>query len=78
MSEPWTDEEFLGYVDLHSRTELALFHRDHVKRLCELSGAQWVGRMRDFEPLHYHDIKPALEEARVRLATQQPATRGEE
>lgn len=27
-----TDDEFLGYVDLHSRTERALFLRKHVPR----------------------------------------------
>ena len=26
------DEHFLGYVDLHSRTPRALFHRDDVAR----------------------------------------------
>lgn len=36
--EDWSDEEFLGYVDLHSRTERALFHAEHVRRLYKMAG----------------------------------------
>lgn len=38
MSKDWTDDSFLGYVELHSRTERALFHRVHVARLFKLAG----------------------------------------
>lgn len=53
------DEEFLGYVEIHSRTELALFHIDHICRLYELAGitppvlrGSWYGAHSDFaQPL---------------------------
>lgn len=32
------DERFIGYCELHSRTERALFHRQHVERLFALAG----------------------------------------
>jgi hypothetical protein len=34
-----TDDEFLGYVLIHSETELHLFSGAQIKRLCELAGA---------------------------------------
>lgn len=36
-AEEWSDEEFLGYVEIHSCTDRALFHRDHVLRLYKLA-----------------------------------------
>jgi hypothetical protein len=39
MAEPFeNDESFLGYVEIHSQTPRALFHRDHVFRLFRLAG----------------------------------------
>lgn len=38
VRDDWDDESFLGYVEIHSRTELALFHRDHAIRLIKLAG----------------------------------------
>lgn len=38
MSDTWTDEEFLGYVEIHSQSERALFIAEHVNRLLELAG----------------------------------------
>lgn len=35
---PWSDEEFLGYVDLHCETDQHLFSREHVQRLLRLAG----------------------------------------
>ena len=65
-----TDESFLGYVDLHSRTDLALFHQGHVQRFVRLAGAESVAqwdRRRDFVAMHHYDIAPLLKEAYVRL-----------
>lgn len=36
-AEAMTDEQFLNYVTLHSRTERALFSYDQVKRLYKLA-----------------------------------------
>jgi hypothetical protein len=32
------DQELIHYCRIHSDTERALFHRDHVKRILELAG----------------------------------------
>jgi len=42
MSDGLTDEEFLGYVELHSRTERHLFSKEHAKRLWDLAGRTWT------------------------------------
>ncbi len=66
----WTDEQFLSYVDLHSRTPRALFSRMHAERLYRLAGreldehvrnssAQWVS-------MKHEDIAEVLAEARHR------------
>lgn len=36
-NEEWSDEEFLGYVEIHSRTERALFSGAHVLRFLKLA-----------------------------------------
>ena len=36
-----TDEELLGYAEIHCRTEVAAFHVDHVNRILALAGANW-------------------------------------
>ena len=36
-----TDEELLGYAEIHCRTDLGLFRKDHVNRLLALAGANW-------------------------------------
>lgn len=33
-----TDSEFLGYVEIHSRTERALFSQAHAQRLLRMAG----------------------------------------
>jgi hypothetical protein len=66
----WTDEELLGYVELHSMTERALFHVSHVNRLLELAGNPGRFDGNGFTDLHYQDAKPLIEEARRRLAEQ--------
>ena len=36
-----TDEELLGYAEIHCRTEVAAFHVDHLNRILALAGADW-------------------------------------
>lgn len=47
-SENWTDEEFLRYVETHSRTERHMFSLAHAKRLVELAGHDSSGLHSDF------------------------------
>jgi hypothetical protein len=65
-----TDDELLGYASIHCRTERALFHRDHVRRLYKLARQEppalpeWVTMREDVaDPL----IKRARGFARLRL-----------
>jgi hypothetical protein len=38
MNDFDSDEKFLGYVYLHSQTELALFSKVHINRLLKFAG----------------------------------------
>lgn len=38
MSDGMTDEDLTGYARIHCRTERALFHASHIRRLLELAG----------------------------------------
>jgi hypothetical protein len=40
ITPEWTDEELIDYCEYHSRTEVALFHRDHIERICKLAGRE--------------------------------------
>lgn len=33
-----SDEDLIGYCEIHCRTQRALFHRDHVNRMLVLAG----------------------------------------
>lgn len=64
----WTDKELLSYIDLHSRTERALLHIDHINRLLELAGHPKISGVVGFAALHYEQAAPLIAEARRRLA----------
>lgn len=42
MSDEWTDEEFLRYVEAHSETPRALFSMAHVNRLLKTAGKKEI------------------------------------
>lgn len=63
----WDDESFLGYVETHSRTELALFHRDHVLRLLELAGREPPDHIGAFVSVQADVADVLVSEARERL-----------
>ncbi len=65
----WSDAEFLGYVDEHSRTDLALFSREHVNRLLRLAGREEITDLPSFVGMHRCDISDIIETARGRLET---------
>lgn len=60
-----TDEELLGYATHHARTDVAEFHKDHVKRLFELAG---VAPSQDFDARAFWRIEPEVADELVRRA----------
>lgn len=66
MSE-WTDEEFLGYFELHSRTERALFHRGHVERLLKMAGRPVPERLGEWMAVHDEVADPLIAQARANV-----------
>jgi hypothetical protein len=64
-----TDDELLGYAQLHSRTERALFHKGHVRRLLELAGRKVPDMLdqREFWSIDQYDMDPLVKEARERI-----------
>lgn len=68
-ADDWTNEFFLDYCSIHSETERALFHTDHLRRLLSLAGAE-----EEFEPFrgnwmsaHADVVKPLVARARERM-----------
>ena len=62
------DEDLLGYFEIHSRTERALFHRDHVARLLKLAGENsTLGHVAEFIAVGYEMSDPLVARARTRL-----------
>jgi hypothetical protein len=75
-----SDESFLGYVEIHSQTERALFHRDHVVRFLKLAGIWGEGNaakyyLPDFSSMHWSDIEPTMKLARRRLTEPRPTAK---
>lgn len=48
----WSDEELIGYAELHSRSELALFACAHVNRLLVLAGEKPLRSDKGFISVH--------------------------
>src|SRR5574342_590215 len=68
-SRSMTDEQLLDYVEAHSKTELALFHRVHAIRVLDLAGVEHssVEEYCEFIEWHYWNAIPYIREARARL-----------
>lgn len=61
-----TDEEFLGYVRIHSTTDRALFSGEQLTRLLRLSGSAWtVGE--GWYGFRSWDAEPLIQKAEERL-----------
>jgi hypothetical protein len=69
----WSDDKLLGYIEEHSKTPRALFHKDDIFRLILLANgdcehikqyALWP----TFMYVPHHDAAPLLERARRRIA----------
>ena len=65
------EEDFLVYVEIHSRTELALFHREQVDRLCGMADIyfMWYGPVPVFISVPAYIAEPMVRAARERLQT---------
>jgi hypothetical protein len=68
VADNWSDDEFLGYFELHARTELALFCRAHVVRLLKMAGHEPSSRLGEWISVHSEVADPLIAEARARLA----------
>lgn len=64
----WSDEEFLGYFELHSRTDLALFHRGHVERLLKMAGQPIPAGLGEWTSVRHDVADPLIAQARAVLA----------
>lgn len=70
MSDDWTDEEFLDYVDLHSRTDLHLFSKEHARRLAKLSGAHVYEPLPEFVHINQWNATKLIAAAKERIAAE--------
>lgn len=50
-----TDDELIEYARHHCRTELALFHAEHLRRLCALAGVGVEGTLADSDAFFAFD-----------------------
>ena len=73
-----TDEELIGYCELHCTTERALFHVDHLDRMLELAGRpdgyvktckDWVTK---WYSVHEDEMLPLCNLARERMRANDP------
>jgi hypothetical protein len=72
------DDELLGYLSIHCRTDLGLVHRDHLKRLFELAGEPVPEMLtgRDFWNTDPEVIDPLVAKAQARLASRRRPPQG--
>ena len=69
----FTDYELVEYIDTHSRTERALVHREHVRRLLTLAGRAVPDDLPAFVGVHYCDCRAIIEDARASVKAAQDA-----
>jgi hypothetical protein len=72
-----TDEEFLGYVEYHCRTERALFEGAHVKRLLELAGEFREANSRSVHPNEFVVMRPEFADPLIKKARERMALVGD-
>ena len=65
MSDEMSDADFIGYCEIHSKSERALFCRRDVNRLLELAGMQ-ADEWREWVSWHYGDMKAILKRAKLK------------
>ena len=62
-----TDADLVGYCDLHCRTEVALFHRSQVARICALAGVELDAHWPVWASVRAETMLPLVAKARDRL-----------
>lgn len=62
-----TDEELLGYCELHCRTDVALFHIDQVRRVCVIADVDLDPFWPNWCSVGETTMLPLVEKARARL-----------
>lgn len=63
-----TDTEMVEYVNTHSRTPRALFHRDHINQMMEFTGQPTIGSHEgEWFVWCYEDAKKTIDKARRQL-----------
>jgi hypothetical protein len=67
-NDGWTNEELIGYCDIHLEAPRALFHIGHVKRMLCLAGmSELAGQIHgEWHSLH-EDMQQLVKLARARL-----------
>jgi len=67
----WSDQDFLEYIDIHSRTELALVANKDVRRLLKLAGREMPCHLEQvgWISCKHYDIAEILSDARKATST---------
>ncbi len=72
-SDNWTDKELMGYFVIHAKTDRALFHVDHVRRMLCLAEEGNTVPLPDggFVAIHYSDWKDEIDQAYAKAFTKE-------
>ncbi len=70
-SDNWTDKELMGYFVIHAKTDRALFHVDHIRRMFALAGVDVTLNRGDFHAVHYVDFKVEIDRAYAKAFTKE-------
>jgi hypothetical protein len=63
-----TDDEFIDYVETHSQTDRALFHREHIMRIAALAGREAPELRGEWYAMRAPVAHPMVAEARSRIS----------
>jgi len=69
-----TDEDLLGYCEIHCKTERALFHHTDIERVYALAGCPrtFHPEYEDFVTVFEDEMMPLIKLARERMANPPP------
>ena len=62
----WTDEELIGYCEIHCQTDVAAFHKAHIRRMMMLAGYAEPELRNEFYTMH-DEMKTLCLKARENL-----------
>ena len=65
----WSDDELIGYCDIHAESERGLFSAEMIIRMQALAGIEPQHELSGFYPMH-EGMKELCRLARARAATQ--------